>query len=78
MGEFISAQSVGIELPSGVNYFPLNRIPGNSGPPGLDQSNTLVAVGAVDLVSAHFNRNERGIPAAPKILMVRGSVVGEK
>lgn len=78
MGEFKSAKSAGIVLPPGLVYFSLNRVPGKSGPPGLDQSNTLVGVGAVDLVSAHFNRNERGVPAAPKILMVRGSVVAEE
>lgn len=78
MGEFLSARSAGIVLAPGLDYFPLNRVPGASGAPGLDQSNTLVGAGAVDLVSAHFNRNERGVPAAPKILMVRGSVVAEK
>lgn len=76
VGEFISAKSVGIVLPSGVGYFSLNRAPGKSGPPGLDQSNTQVGASAVDLVSAHFNRNERGVPASPKILMMRGTVVG--
>ncbi len=76
MGEHHSAQSFGIEFPPGVSYFPLNRIPGASGPPGLDQNNALVGAGAVDLLSAHFHRNERGIPDAPKILMIRGRVVG--
>lgn len=75
VSEFLSPESVGIVLPNGVCYFSLNRAHGKSEHPGLDQSNTLVGAGAVDLVSAHFNRNERGVPMTPKILMVRGSVV---
>lgn len=78
MGEFVSAKAAGLNLPPGLIYFSLNRVPGSSGSIGLDQSNTLVGVGAVDLVSAHFNRNERGVPLFPKILMVRGSVMAEE
>jgi len=45
---------------------------------GLNQNWRLAAAAAVDSVVAQIYRNERGIPAEPKTIMVEGFWVEEK
>jgi LacI family transcriptional regulator len=43
-----------------------------SGLPGIDQCNTVIAASAVDLVVAQLHRNERGVPEHPKTTLIDG------
>jgi LacI family transcriptional regulator len=48
--------------------------PGGAGHlPGINQHHDEIGKAAVDLVISQVNRNERGLPAFPKALMVEGS-----
>ena len=47
------------------------------GKEGIDQRYDLIAAGAVDLVDAQHKRNETGLPARPKTLLIRGEWVEE-
>lgn len=73
VAEGATAASLG--LPPGVLYVSLNRVAELGTGAGLDQQDHRLGAAAVDLVSAHFTRNERGIPEAPKILLMRGTLV---
>ena len=40
--------------------------------PGIDQQADVLGAAAIDLLVAQYQQNERGIPAAPKIVMTEG------
>jgi DNA-binding LacI/PurR family transcriptional regulator len=40
--------------------------------PGMDECDDRVAIAAVDLLSSHMLRNERGVPAFPKRVLIPG------
>lgn len=40
---------------------------------GIDQHHDLVGSAAIDLVVGQLNRNERGLPGSPKIIMIEGT-----
>ncbi|WP_052362142.1 LacI family DNA-binding transcriptional regulator [Geminisphaera colitermitum] len=48
----------------------------NVGGAGVDQEYEQIAANAVDLVMEQLNRNERGVPAAPKMLLTNGRWCG--
>lgn len=45
--------------------------------PGMNQRHDRIATGAVDLVDAQLRRNETGIPAQPKTMLVHGEWIAE-
>lgn len=49
---------------------------GKSARCGIDPCRAAVGAAVVDLIVAQLNRNERGLPAVPKTLLIEGRVVG--
>jgi hypothetical protein len=50
----------------------LNRDPKDRGFAGIDQKSDLVGAAAVDLVVDQLHRNERGVPALQKLVLIEG------
>ena len=69
---FIWARELGLEPP---NFAYVSLSAGEKYPEysGIDQNSKLVAAAAVDSIVAQINRNEFGLPAQPKTVMVQGS-----
>jgi LacI family transcriptional regulator len=77
LSEGRDASTYRLNLPAGTRFFSTHRPPDDQAPAGLDQRDQRLGEAAVDLVSAHFARNELGVPAEPKVLMVCGKIVGD-
>jgi LacI family transcriptional regulator len=63
---------MGIRIPEDLGVAPLERYPGYA---GLDQKPEKVGAAAIDLIVGLIQRNETGLPADPKVVMVEGSWV---
>ncbi len=74
LAEGNSPWQAGLRLPPQTRFFSLHRSPDAPTPLGLEQNDHLLGKVAVDLVSAHFTLNERGIPAEPKVVMICGQI----
>jgi len=62
-----------IRVPGDISFACLSVFQNNErGYSGLDQNWRLVGAAAVESVVAHIYRNERGIPASPKTVMLEG------
>ncbi|MET0263348.1 MAG: LacI family DNA-binding transcriptional regulator [Rariglobus sp.] len=61
---------MGIRIPEDMGVVPLERYPGFA---GLDQKPGMVGAAAIDLIIGMIQRNETGLPADPKVVMVEGS-----
>lgn len=63
-------KELGLRVPEDMAVVPLERYPGHA---CLDQKPGMVGAAAIDLVIGMIQRNETGLPADPKIVMVEGS-----
>ena len=63
-----------LRIPQDIGFVTLDReaMPDCA---GIDQNSELMAAAAVDLVLGQLQRNERGIPPFPKVVMVEGKWV---
>jgi LacI family transcriptional regulator len=62
----------GLRVPEDVRVAVPDRPPAPSEPPGIDQDLDLVGEAAVDLLHGMILHGERGVPAAPRGVLVRG------
>ncbi|MEM1057673.1 MAG: LacI family DNA-binding transcriptional regulator [Verrucomicrobiota bacterium] len=67
----------GFGIPKEMGYVSLSYDP-LPGEAHLKQNANLVGAAAVDLVTAHLYRNERGLPNHPKIVQLEGQLVDGK
>jgi LacI family transcriptional regulator len=65
-------KETGIRIPEDMGVLPMERLPGYA---CLDQKPGMVGAAAIDLIIGMIQRNETGLPADPKVLMVEGSWV---
>jgi LacI family transcriptional regulator len=63
---------LGVSVPSDVGFAHLALTEADRGFAGINQNSRLVGASAIDLVDAQLRRNERGIPAAPKTVLIQG------
>lgn len=62
-----------LKIPSQVAFAHLNHDPVLGDFAGINQNSALVGAAAVDLVVNQLQRNERGIPALPKLVLIKGT-----
>ncbi len=62
----------GWKIPQEVEFANLHLIPDFPDQNGIDQQDEAVCMAAVDLVIGQLSRNERGVPKAPKTVMIDG------
>ncbi len=62
----------GISVPGDMGVAILDRSPEDQGVAGIDQQFEAVGAAAVDIIVGQINRNERGIPTNPKLIMTEG------
>lgn len=65
-------REIGVRVPGDVGVAHLALTESDSGFAGVNQNGRLVGASAVDLIDAQLRRNERGLPASPKTLLVQG------
>lgn len=70
-----AVELAGLRVPEDIRMAHIHLAKDVEGWTGIDREWHSVGAAAVDLVSAHLTRNERGIPAYPKKMLVRGSWV---
>lgn len=68
-------RSLGLQVPEQIGIIHLNLNSGVAGWSGIDQRHEIIGSAAIDVLSAHLNRNERGIPANKKELLIEGKWV---
>ncbi|PTY02310.1 LacI family transcriptional regulator [Verrucomicrobia bacterium LW23] len=62
----------GFRIPDELGYATLDCFPAPPGIGGIDQQPRAVGSAAVDVLTSHLNRNERGVPRVPKLMMIPG------
>ena len=62
----------GVSVPVDVGVASLDRSPDDDGAAGIDQQFEAVGAAAVDIIVGQINRNERGIPSTPQLIMTDG------
>jgi LacI family transcriptional regulator len=62
----------GLKIPGDVRIAHLNLAPDVAGWSGIDRRLDLLGSAAVDLLSAHLQRNERGVPPYAKEMLIEG------
>lgn len=62
----------GVRVPEDMGVVPMERHPGYA---SLDQKPERVGAAAIDLIVSQIQRNERGLPADPRVVMVEGGWV---
>lgn len=65
-------KEIGTRIPEEMAVVPLERYPGYA---CLDQKPGMVGAAAIDLIIGLIQRNETGLPADPKVVMVEGAWV---
>jgi DNA-binding LacI/PurR family transcriptional regulator len=66
-------RDLGLAIPAGVAYVELD-LPDTSGAcAGIDQHPEALAATVVDLLVAQLHRNELGVPALPKLMLIEGT-----
>lgn len=65
-------EELGWPVPGRLGVAVLDRALTDEGVAGIDQRPEIVGAGAVDLIVAQINRNERGIPAVQKVMLTEG------
>ncbi len=65
-------RGAGLRVPEELAFAHLCRGPEDAAVAGVDQGLERVAAGAVDMVLAQLTRNERGLPATPKTMLLPG------
>ena len=68
-------ESTGRRIPQDIGLAHVDLSPSEPGWSGIDQRHDRIAAAAVDVVTAHLSRNERGIPEYPKNLRIEGQWV---
>lgn len=63
---------LGLKIPGDIGLMHLNLGPQEHGWSGIDQRDELIGASAVDMISAHMQRNERGIPPYQKRMSIPG------
>ena len=71
-------KSEGFDIPGRLGYVTLDRYPGSDHVTGIEQNPRYVGVAAVDQLTAHLHRNERGIPPFPKLTVIQGEWIEAK
>jgi len=62
----------GLDMPGDVGVVHINLPPGSKTLAGVDSNPFLAGAVAVELAEAQLHRNERGIPAEPRLVLVEG------
>lgn len=62
----------GVSVPGDVGVAILDRAPSDEGAAGIDQQFEAVGAAAVDIIVGQINRNERGVPPTPQLIMTDG------
>jgi Transcriptional regulators len=65
-------RELGVRVPEEMGLVPLERYPGYA---SLDQKPEKVGAAAIDLIVGQIQRNETGLPADPRVVMVEGTWV---
>ncbi len=65
-------EKLGWPVPAKLGVAVLDRALTDDGVAGINQQPEIVGAGAVDLIVAQINRNERGIPTVPKVMLTGG------
>jgi len=65
-------EQLGLKAPEDIGLANINLGPLEQGWSGLDQRNELIGAAAVDLLSSHMIRNDRGVPLYPKRVTIPG------
>jgi LacI family transcriptional regulator len=68
--EYLS--QMGYSVPKDVGVAHLSLTESDTEFAGINQNSRLVGASALDLVDAQLRRNERGLPAAPKTVLILG------
>lgn len=63
---------LGREVPRDVGFAHLALTDTDEGLAGIHQNGRIVGASMIDLVDAQLRRNERGVPSAPKTVLVQG------
>lgn len=65
-----------VRVPAAASFIHVNLLPEMRGKfAGVDQRSDLVGQAAVDIVAGQINRNERGVPASPRMTLVESDWV---
>jgi LacI family transcriptional regulator len=70
MPEYLAQLGCSVPRDVGVAHLSLNE--SDTEFAGINQNSSLVGASALDLVDAQLRRNERGLPAAPKTVLILG------
>jgi LacI family transcriptional regulator len=68
-------RAAGFRVPEEIGFTSLFWRNEAEGCSGFDQDFEQIAAGAVDLVVAQLNHNERGVPKKPRVVLVEGNWV---
>lgn len=71
-------EGMGLRIPADVGLIHLDVTPEVKDWSGMDQNNEVVGSFAVDLVIGQLHRNELGIPAQPKCMMIESQWISGK
>jgi LacI family fructose operon transcriptional repressor len=66
---------LGLRIPQDVGFVNLALMPGDRDVAGVNQYSDLVGAAAVELVDGQLRRNERGVPAHAKTVLISGAWV---
>jgi DNA-binding LacI/PurR family transcriptional regulator len=69
------AQQLGCRVPDTLGFAHLDWATSDVPVAGINQHSEAIGAAAVDLVVAQLQRNERGLPARPRVLLVEGEWV---
>lgn len=72
LAELEAIRRTGRRVPEDIGFIHIDLTEGMIGCAGMRQNHQVVGAAAVDLVIAQIHRGERGIPAAPKLVLVDG------
>lgn len=67
--------ALGLRLPEDVGWAHVDRSPSMAPWSGIDQNHEQIGWAAIDMLVAQIQRNERGVPAFPKLVMIEGRMV---
>lgn len=67
--------NLSLKIPEEVAFANLNTDTNDRSLAGIDQNSPLVGAAAVDLVINQLQRNERGVPENPKVVLIEGAWV---
>jgi LacI family transcriptional regulator len=65
-------RDLSVTVPTQAGFVHLALTEADRGFAGINQNSRLVGASAIDLVDAQLRRNERGVPVAPKTVLIQG------